>query len=216
MNLQELVAGFRTVAIASIADSVDKVAGRRGYLDHDIRPRVNDQRVVGPAVTVREGPEPNAGPPQHALDLIDTAEPGSVMVIAIDSEPNVAIWGGLMTAGAFARGFAGAILDGGVRDVSEIKRDYDFPVFARSISPGSTVGRFKTLGGNIPVKIGPVEIHPGDIMVADGDGAVCVPRAHAEAVLKMAREIDAREAEQAKLIVQAKSLKEGLAKYGRI
>jgi regulator of RNase E activity RraA len=121
-----------------------------------------------------------------------------------------------MTAGAFARGFAGAILDGGVRDVSEIKRDYDFPVFARSVSPGSTVGRFKTLGGNIPVRIGPVEIHPGDIMVADGDGAVCVPRAHAEAVLRMAREIDAREAEQAKLIVQAKSLKEGLAKYGRI
>ena len=152
MNLQELVAGFRTVAIASIADSVDKVAGRRGYLDHDIRPRVNDRRVVGPAVTVREGPEPNAGPPQHALDLIDAADPGSVMVIAIDGEPNVAIWGGLMTAGAFARGFAGAILDGGVRDVSEIKRDYDFPVFARSISPGSTVGRFKTLGGNIPIR----------------------------------------------------------------
>jgi len=84
MNLHELVAGFRTVAIASIADSVYKIAGRRGYLDHDIRPRVNDRRVVGPAVTVREGPEPNAGPPQHALDLIDAAEPGSVMVIAID------------------------------------------------------------------------------------------------------------------------------------
>lgn len=73
MNLQELIAGFRTVAIASIADSVDKVAGRRGYLDHEIRPRINDRRVVGPAVTVLEGPQPNAGPPQHALDLIDAS-----------------------------------------------------------------------------------------------------------------------------------------------
>jgi regulator of RNase E activity RraA len=216
MTLQELVAGYRKVAIASIADSVDKVAGRRGYLDHDIRPRINEQRVVGPAVTVLEGPEPGAGAPQHALELIDSAEAGSVMVIAISGEANVAIWGGLMTAGAFARGFAGAILDGGVRDVSEIRRDYDFPVYARSISPGSTVGRFKTLGANIAVKIGGVEINPGDLVVADPDGVVCVPRAHAEAVLGMAQEIDAREAEQAKLIVQAKSLKEGLAKYGRI
>lgn len=216
MTLQELVEGLRGVAIASVADSVDKVAGRRGYLDHEIRPRINDRRVVGPAVTVREGPEPGAGAPQHALELIDSAAAGSVMVIAIDGEANVAIWGGLMTAGAFARGFAGAILDGGVRDVSEIRRDYDFPVFARSVSPGSTVGRFKTLGANIPVRIGGVEVRPGDIMVADGDGVVCVPREHAEAVLAMAREIDAREAEQAKLIVQAKSLKEGLAKYGRI
>jgi len=216
MDMNTLINEFNKVAVASVADAVDKVCGQRGYMASCIKPRINDQRICGPAATVLEAATDEFVPPQHALDLIDTAEPGSVMVIAIDGEPNVAIWGGLMTAGAFARGFAGAILDGGVRDVSEIKRDYDFPVFARSISPGSTVGRFKTLGGNIPVKIGPVEIYPGDIMVADGDGAVCVPRAHAEAVLRMAQEIDAREAEQAKLIVQAKSLKEGLAKYGRI
>jgi regulator of RNase E activity RraA len=216
MNLSQLVAAYREVAIASIADSVDRIAGRRGYLDHRIRPRINEQRVVGPAVTVLEGPEPGAGPPQHALELIDSADPGSVMVIAIDGEPDVAIWGGLMTAGALARGFAGAILDGGVRDVSEIRRDYNFPVYARSISPGSTVGRYKTLGANLPVVIGGVEVQPGDVMVADPDGIVCVPRAHAEAVLAMARDIDLREAEQAKLIVQARSLKEGLAKYGRI
>jgi 4-hydroxy-4-methyl-2-oxoglutarate aldolase len=216
MNLSELVAAYGGVAIASIADSVDKIAGRRGYLDHDIRPRINEQRVVGPAVTVLEGPEAGAGPPQHALELIDSAGAGSVMVIAIDGQRDVAIWGGLMTAGAFARGFAGAILDGGVRDVSEIRRDYGFPVYARSISPGSTVGRFKTLGANIPVTIGGVDIRPGDIMVADPDGVVCVPRVHAETVLAMAREIDSREAEQAKLIVQSRSLKEGLMKYGRI
>ncbi len=216
MTLQELVEEFRTVAIASVADSIDKICKRRGYLDHEIRPRINDRRVVGPAVTVLEGPDPSAGPPTDALELIDSAEHGSVMVIAISGEANVAIWGGLMTAGAFARGFAGAILDGGVRDVLEIRRDYDFPVYARSISPGSTVGRFRTLGRNMPVTIGGIEIHPGDIMIADVDGIVAVPRAHAEAVLAMAQEIDEREAEQARLIVESRSLKEGLAKYGRI
>ena len=216
MQLQDIVKGFRDVATASVADAVDKLAGKRGYMDHPIKPRINDKRVVGPAVTVLEGPTTEFLPPQHALDLIDAAAAGSVMVIGINGEPDVAIWGGLMTAGAYARGFEGAVLDGGVRDITEIRRDYDFPVFSRSASPGTTLGRFKTLGANIPVVCGGIEVNPGDIIVADIDGVVVVPQALAAEVLKMAQEIDKRELEQAKLIVQARSLKEGLAKYGRI
>ena len=54
MTLEELVEGFRAVATASVADSVDKVCGRRGYMDHELRPRINEKRIVGPAVTVQE------------------------------------------------------------------------------------------------------------------------------------------------------------------
>lgn len=216
MTLRELVKGFQAVATASVADSVDKVCGRRGYMDHELKPRINEKRIVGPAVTVLEGPTTEVLPPQHALDLIDSADAGSVMVIAIGGEANVAIWGGLMTAGAYARGLAGAVLDGGVRDVYEIRRDYDFPVIARSVSPGTTLGRFKTLAANVPVTCGGIEVNPGDIIVGDLDGVVVVPRAKAEEVLKMAQDIDKRELEQARLIVEARSLKEGLAKYGRI
>jgi regulator of RNase E activity RraA len=103
-----------------------------------------------------------------------------------------------------------------VRDIPEIRRDYDFPVFSRSVSPGTTVGRFRTYSANEPVQIGGVMIHPGDIIVADIDGVVVVPRQRAEEVLAIAREIDERELEQAKLIMQVGSLREGLAKYGRI
>lgn len=216
MNLQTLVESFKEVATASVADAVDKLAGKRGYMDQSIKPRINDKKVVGPAVTVLEGPTNEFVPPQHALDLIDSADAGSVMVIGINAEADVAVWGGLMTAGAYARNFAGAILDGGVRDVTEIRRDYGFPVYARSVSPGTPLGRFKTLGANVPVLCGGVEVNPGDIIVADIDGVVVVPMVLAEEVLKMAQEIDRRELEQAKLIVQARSLKEGLAKYGRI
>ena len=216
MDPKQLVEGFRSVATASVADSVDKICGKRGYMDHELRPRINEKRIVGPAVTVLEGPTTEFLPPQHALELIDSAAAGSVMVIAINGEANVAIWGGLMTAGSYARGLAGAVLDGGVRDIYEIRRDYDFPVIARSVSPGTTLGRFKTLGANIPVVCGGIEVNPGDIIVGDADGVVVVPRAKAEEVLKMAQEIDKRELEQARLIVEAKSLKEGLAKYGRI
>ncbi|MBS3933758.1 MAG: RraA family protein [Truepera sp.] len=207
---------FHTVTTASVADAVDQVVGVRGYMHHSIKPRINDQKVVGPAVTVKEGPTPEKLPPQHALELIDSAEAGSVVVIGIGGETEVAVWGGLMTAGAVANKLAGAVLDGGVRDVTEIRRDYDFPVFARSVSPGTTLGRFKTLAANVPVECGGITVNPGDLIVADLDGVAVVPQAHVAEVLKLALMIEQREAEQAKLIRESGSLREGLAKYGRI
>jgi 4-hydroxy-4-methyl-2-oxoglutarate aldolase len=216
-HMNKLIEGFRSVATASVADAVDKVCGKRGYMDHSIKPRINDKRVVGPAATVLEAATDEFLPPQHALDLIDEAPRGSVIVISIaGGEPNVAVWGGLMTAGAVANEHAGAILDGGVRDLSEIRRDYDFPVFARAVSPGTTLGRYKTVASQVPVEVGGVVVHPGDIIVADIDGVVVVPSAKADEVLAMSIEIDARELEQAKLIIAEKSLRTGLAKYGRI
>lgn len=216
MNIADLISEFQKVATASVADAVDQITGQRGYMDESIKPRINDRRIVGPAVTILEGPTYEQVPPQHALDAIDESPAGSVIVIGIYGESNVAVWGGLMTAGAIANEHLGAILDGGVRDLTEIRRDYDFPIYARSVSPGTTVGRFTTLASNVPVDCGGVKVHPGDIIVADIDGVVVVPHEHAVDVLKMAQEIDARELEQARLIISEKSLRKGLAKYGRI
>jgi regulator of RNase E activity RraA len=196
---------------------VDKVCGRRGYLDSTIKPRINEKRICGPAATVLEAATDEFVPPQHALDLIDEAPAGSVIVISIEGGVSeVAVWGGLMTAGAVANGHVGAVLDGGVRDLTEIRRDYDFPVYARAVSPGTTLGRYRTVASQVPVCVGGVMVHPGDIVVGDVDGVVIVPHAQADAVLKMAKEIDERELEQAKLIIAEKSLRKGLAKYGRI
>jgi 4-hydroxy-4-methyl-2-oxoglutarate aldolase len=215
--MNELIESFGLVAVASVADAVDKVCGRRGYLDSCIKPRINDKRICGPAVTVLEAATDEFVPPQHALDLIDEAEPGSVIVISIEGgETDVAVWGGLMTAGAVANGHAGAVLDGAVRDLAEIRRDYGFPVYARDVSPGTTLGRYRTVASQVPVRVGGVMVHPGDIVVGDVDGVVIVPKAQAEDVLKMAQEIDARELEQARLIIAENALRKGLAKYGRI
>jgi regulator of RNase E activity RraA len=214
--MEELVAAFRGVATASVADAVDKITGKTGFMDETMKPRINDKKIVGPAVTILEGPTDEFLPPQHALDAIDESPAGSVICIAISGEKNVAVWGGLMTAGAVANKHEGAVLDGGVRDITEIRRDYDFPVFSRSVSPGTTLGRYRTYSANEPVMIAGVIVHPGDIVVADIDGVVVVPRGHAEAVLAMSLEIDACELEQARLIISAGSLREGLAKYGRI
>ena len=216
MYSKETIDGFMRVATASVADAVDKIAGRRGYMDYQIKPRISEKKIVGPAVTVKEGPTDEFLPPTHALDAIDESEAGSVIVIGIEGESNVAVWGGLMTAGAEVNQLAGAVLDGGVRHIIEIRRDSDLQVFSRSVSPGTTLGRFKTLDANVPVTCGGISVNPGDLIIGDLDGVVVVPREHVEAVLEMATEIEEREAEQARLIRELGSLREGLAKYGRI
>ncbi|NKC31532.1 RraA family protein [Falsiroseomonas selenitidurans] len=217
MLTPEIIEGFRSVAIASVADAIDKVAGRRGYLHHKVKNQINQKRMVGPAVTTLHAPTHEFLPPSKALDLIEDSAPGSVIVIGCaGADDDVAFWGGIMTAGAFAMGHAGALLGAGVRDIQEIQRDYDLPVFAPHVSPGTSLGRTATIAANIPVTVGGIVIHPGDLVVGDVDGVCIIRPEHAAAVLQMAREIDAREAEQARLIVETKSLKQGLAKYGRI
>ncbi len=216
MSKASIIDKFRSVASASVADAVDQIAGKRGYMNHAIAPRINDKKIVGPAVTVLEGPTTETLPPTHALNAIDESPAGSVIVIGIEDGADVAVWGGLMTAGAHVNKLEGAILDGGLRDVTEIRRDYDFPVFSRSLSPGTTLGRYKTLDSNVTITCGDIEVNPGDLIVADTDGVVVVPKDHIDAVLAKALEIEEKEAEQAKLIVKSGSLRDGLAKYNRI
>lgn len=216
MDIKELVAGFRQVAIASVSDAIDKIVGKPGFLPASIRPRTSENKIVGPAVTILEGPTTEFLPPKHALDAIDEAEAGSVIVISTNGQAEIALWGGLMTAGAVANKHEAAVLDGGVRDIIEIKKDFSFPVFSRTISPGTTLGRLKTIASNVEILMGGVIVNPGDIIVGDTDGIVCVAHEYAEEVLQMSREIDAREIEQTRLIIESRSLREGLAKYGRI
>lgn len=214
---KEIIEKFKTIATASVADAVDTVTGNRGYMHNSIKPRITDEKIVGPAITVKEVPAEEAVPPEHALQAIDGANEGDVIVIGLeDDERDVAIWGGLMTAGAVVNKLAGAVLDAGVRDVTEIKNDFGFQVFSRSVSPGTTVGRFKTEALNVPIVCGGVTVHPGDLIVADLDGVVVVPKDAVEQVLEIAQGIEAREAEQTKLIKAEKSLRKGLEKYNRI
>ena len=211
----ETIEAYRGIATASVSDALQSL-GVHGYVAAAIK-RVTGGKLVGPAVTVKEEPATESVPPQHALEAIDAAEPGSVMVIDNDGETEVAGWGGLMTAGAVANRLAGVVLDTGVRDVEEIARDFaGFTVFSRSISPATTLGRFRTVAANVPVVIGGVTVNPGDLVVGDGDGVVVVPRELVERTLEVAQDIEQREREQTKLILESGSLLAGLAKYNRI
>ena len=214
-----LLAGFRKTSVASVADAVDQVVGRRGYMSHDMRPRVAGV-IVGRAATalLKPAPPEKATPAltgKHSVGMIDEAKPGDVGVIVVENGLDVAAIGGLMGTTAKARGMAGFILDAGARDLEEL-RALDLPVYSRSVSPSTSVGRFASVAKQTPVECAGVMVKPGDIIVAGEDGVVSVPQEKAAEVLKRAQEIDARENKMVPLIKQYKSLTKVVQMFNRI
>ena len=214
-----VIARFSRSTVASVSDAVDQVVGRRGYLAHDLRPYVAGS-FVGRARTavVRAAPPDKATPAlavKHSVEMIDEAEPGDVGVIVMEGSLDVAAIGGLMGTAAKARGMAGMVLDGAVRDVAEL-RALDLPVFARSVSPATAVGRYASVSKQVPVECAGVTISPGDIVVAGEDGVVVVPKDRADEVLKRSQEIDERESKMVPYIKQYRSLQKAIAVFNRI
>jgi regulator of RNase E activity RraA len=210
----DIVEAYRGLATASVADAVEKT-GERGYLTGAIGP-VLPGKLVGPAVTVLEEPCDWAEPPTLALRAIDESPAGSVLCIAAGGA-DVAVFGGLMAAGAVVNGIAGAVLDARVRDIEEIRRDYpQLAIYARGGVPSTTVGRYRTVSLNEPVELGGVMVSPGDLIVADSDGVVRVPADRIVEILEIAQGIEKAEREQTQLIHESGSLLTGLAKHNRV
>lgn len=215
-----ITAGFEKTTVASVADAVDQITGERGFLSHDMRPRTGNIRVVGRATTVLLKP----APPEKATpalstamstSMIDNSKPGDVGVIVIEDGLDVAGIGGLMSTAAKARGMAGVIVDGGVRDLKEV-RGLGLPLYGRSVVPSSTVSRFAGVAKDIPVKCAGVMIKPGDWIVADEDGVVRVPAEKAKEVLQRAIEIDDRETKMVPYIQKFKALTKAVEIFNRI
>lgn len=214
-----LIAGFARSTVASVADAVDQIVGRRGYLAHDMRPYVAGP-FVGRAATalVKPAPPEQATPAlstKHSVEMIDSANAGDVGVIVMEGSLDVAAIGGLMGTAAKARGMAGMVLDGAVRDVAEL-RALGLPVFARSVSPGTAVSRYASVAKQVPVECAGVTVSPGDIVVAGEDGVVVVPKDRAAEVLKRSQEIDARETQMVPFIKQHRSLQKAIEMFNRI
>lgn len=216
---EDLIEGFRKTTVASVSDAVDQVVGRRGFLSHDMRPRVEGQ-IVGRAVTalIRPATPDKATPAlavKHAVEMIDSARAGEVAVIVVEGDLNITGLGGLMATAAKSRNMAGVIVDGAVRDIAEIRR-LGLPVYSRSVAPSSVVGRYASVSKQLPVECAGVTVYPGDIIVAGEDGVVCVPATHAAEVLKRAKEIDQRETEMVPHILKLRSLQEAVEQFKRI
>jgi regulator of RNase E activity RraA len=149
------------------------------------------------------------------LDAIDGAAPGTVYVMVLEGGADYAGIGALMATAMKVRGMAGAVIDGSVRDTPQIRR-IQFPVFSRGIVPSTTINHWRFAAGNVPVTCAGVRVNPNDIILADEDGVAVVARARAAEVLKKAQELENTEHTMLPFIEKFKSIKEAVAKFGRI
>ena len=212
-----LIEGFRMVEVASVADAIEQLYGHRAYMSHNMRP-VFTTKFAGPAVTVlmQKGEHKEGGAAsQGMLDAIDSAPAGSVYVMSLPGGEDIAGIGGLMAQGMKVRGLVGAVVDGAVRDLPQIKR-IQFPVYSMGVSPGTSINHYRFAGVNVPITCAGVSVNANDIIVADEDGVVVVPRSHAAEILKRSQELDNTEHSMLPFIEKFKSIKEAVAKFGRI
>lgn len=170
--------------------TVHEAIGRRGYLGASVVARVPGLRIGGAAVTVLSHPGDNLM--VHAA--VEQCRAGDVLVVAHTAPSTHGLFGELLATSLAARGVLGIVTDAGVRDIADL-RDMGFGVWSAHISCQGTVKN--TAGSvNVPVAIGGVVIHPGDAIVADDDGVVCVAREEAEWALAQAAARTANEADK--------------------
>ena len=212
-----LIDGLRNVEVASVADAMEQLYGQRAYMSHEMRP-LSPARIAGPAVTVlmkKQEHKEGSAASQGMLDAIDNAPAGSIYVMVLEDGADYAGIGGLMATAMKVRGLAGAIIDGSVRDTPQIRK-LQFPVFSRGVVPSTTINHYRFAGVNVPVTCSGVRVNGGDIIVADEDGVAVVPRARAADVLKKAQDLDNTEHTMLPFIEKFKSIREAVAKFGRI
>jgi regulator of RNase E activity RraA len=211
-----LLDGFRHVEVASVSDASEQVLGRKMYMTHRMRP-IFPAKFAGFALTVLLKKEANHDPSALSgmLEAIDHGGPNSVYVMVVEDGVDIAGIGGLMGTAMYSRNFSGAVIDGGVRDVSYLQK-IGFPVFALGIVPSTSVSHYRFAGSNIPVVCDGVAVNPGDFVAADLDGVVVVPHASAAQVLKVAQELDQKEHSMYGTIEKLKSIVEAVKQFGRL
>lgn len=213
---------FLSVDSSNVADVLDQL----GLPDQGLHPGfmpfpATAGKLAGWAYTISGQMAPYAR---------DAGDPDKMAACAELTDDTVSVWAGggegvcffgeLIAIGMKERGCAGALVDGGVRDVGWLKH-LDFPVFARYRTPVQSIGRWKVTGSGTPVSMpgattNRVAVAPGDFILADDDGAIAIPAAVVEETLERAEAIGAKEKEIRADIAAGLSLADALAKYGHV
>jgi len=215
---EQIIAAFRqpSSSTGNIADAVEEATGARGFMYHDMKP-IFKAKIVGRAATALLRPVLKYDQrkyPNYALQILDEADPGSVLVYVLENGLEIAGMGNLMATTAKVRGLEGAVIDGAARDVEEVAR-IGFPIYSRAISPATSVGRYVSVAKQIPVVCAGVVVRPGDYIVGDSDGVVVVPKEAAARVVELIAQYDDKESKMIPIIEREKSMLKALEIYNR-
>ncbi len=178
--------------------------GRRGALDHRVRPLTRATRFCGVALTVHSRARDNLAP----YAAIQYAKPGDVIVVSADAYEEASVVGDILLGMAKNRGVCALVTDGMARDVDGLNA-VGIPVFARGLSPNSP---YKDGPGTIglPIVLGGMTVNPGDVITGDQDGVVVVAREALESVLSALTDVKSKEDRMEALVAQGATLPPGM------
>jgi 4-hydroxy-4-methyl-2-oxoglutarate aldolase len=198
---QELIQQLSEFSTATLHEAM----GKYGALPSGIKPVSPEMKVCGTAVTVHSMPRDN----MMLHRAIAQAATGDVIIAHVSDFWEAGYWGEIMAVAAQARGIAGLVIDGCVRDADPITA-LGFPVFARGLCIHGTT-KFGDGTLNQPITIGQVTIHPGDVIVGDRDGVVIVP---ADRLAETITKAQAREDKEAQVMSRLRDGETTLEIYG--
>ena len=204
--------------VAVVCDILDGLGHRQQAMHQRLRPLLPDMRAcgfVGRARTVRWMEMDYVvtdDPYGLEIDFMDALKPGDVAVHSTDPGGTNAPWGELMSTIARRNGAVGCVCDSQIRDCVRIV-EMGFPVFYTGIRPLDSMGRARVMAYDVPVRCGDVLVYPGDLIVADFDGVVCVPRAVEAEVLQRALDKVGKENASRQDLLAGKTLREVWDKY---
>lgn len=209
---------LRSLSAPLLSDVMDSIGLMQQAMRPFVRPLDDDDVLVGIARTGLYMPiysvTPGENPYEVEIALVDDLKPGEVPVLACNGPTDrIAPWGELLSTAAQARGAAGCITDGLVRDVKQI-RAMRFSVFHGGIGPLDTRGRARMMERDTPVQCGGVMVKSGDVVFGDADGVVVIPAARADEVLGLALKKAQGENTTRDELREGKLLSEVFARHG--
>jgi len=212
MTSDDLISRLGKLDSCAVSDALDRLGLKGAVIG--IRPLWPCPRVVGRCVTVKIKPAGLEKPKQHlCTPAIAAATPNDVIVVDHGGRVDVAAWGGLLSLAAQTKKVRGVIVDGAVRDVDE-SRELKFPVYARAAVQVTARGRVMQESYNQEIEFAGVQVHPGDLVIADGSGVVFIPRAKEQEVIAQAEALAERETKMADAIRTGRSVVEVMESLG--